>query len=68
LDGEQQARLIALLEYLEIHHTPQYGSWLNIAEIELSLLSRQYLDWRIPDTTTDAHIKLKRLYLSIECG
>ena len=35
---------------LEIHHTPKHGSWLNIAEIELSALSRQCLDRRIPDT------------------
>ena len=30
-----------LTETLEIHHTPKHGSWLNIAEIELSVLSRQ---------------------------
>lgn len=34
---------------LEIHYTPKHGSWLNIAEIELSHLSRQCLDRRIPD-------------------
>jgi hypothetical protein len=33
----------------EIHHTPKHGSWLNIAEIELSVLSRQCLDRRFPD-------------------
>ena len=33
-----------LAEKLEIHHTPKHGSWLNIAEIELSVLSRQCLD------------------------
>jgi hypothetical protein len=32
---------------LEIHHTPNHGSWLNIAEIELSALTRQCLDRRI---------------------
>src|SRR5262245_33201628 len=32
---------------LEIHHTPKHGSWLNMAEIELSVLSRQCLDRRI---------------------
>jgi hypothetical protein len=32
---------------LEIHHTPKHGSWLNIAEIELSALTRQCLDRRI---------------------
>ena len=34
---------------LEIHYTPKHGSWLNIAEIELSVLTRQCLDRRIPD-------------------
>ncbi len=33
----------SLLERLEIHHTPKHGSWLNMAEIELSVLSRQCL-------------------------
>jgi hypothetical protein len=42
----------ALLERLEIHHTPKHGSWLNMAEIELSVLSRQCLDRRIPDLDT----------------
>ncbi len=40
-----QARRIA--ERLEIHHTPKHGSWLNVAEIELSVLARQCLDRRI---------------------
>ena len=83
-----------LLERLEIHHTPKHGSWLNMAEIELSVLNQQCLNRRIPDTatltrevaawqqarnadprpvnwrftTTDARIKLKRLYPSIEVG
>ena len=43
----QEAR--RLLEKLEIHHTPKHGSWLNIAEIELSVLSRQCLDRRVPN-------------------
>jgi DDE superfamily endonuclease len=81
-----QARRIAAK--LEWHYTPEHGSWLNIAECELSVLARQCLDRRIPDqatleqeaaawesrrnaarctvdwqfTTTDARIKLKRLY------
>jgi hypothetical protein len=46
----EQAR--RLLEKLEIHHTPKHGSWLNIAEIELSVLSRQCLSDRIPDAAT----------------
>lgn len=81
-----------LVERLEIHHTPKHGSWLNIAENELSALTRQCLDRRIPDrqmleretaawymnrnqaqksvdwqfATTDARIRLKRLYPQIE--
>ena len=79
-----------LVERFEIHHTPKHGSWLNIAEIELSVLARQCLDRRIDSlqtlsqevaaweadrnasqrgvdwrfTTTDARVKLKRLYPS----
>jgi DDE superfamily endonuclease len=45
-----QARRIA--ERLEIHHTPKHGSWLNVAEIELSVLARQCLDRRIGDSAT----------------
>jgi len=41
----EQARRIAAK--LEIHHTPKHGSWLNMAEIELSVLGRQCLDQRI---------------------
>ena len=80
-----------LLKRLEIHYTPKHGSWLNIAEIELSALTRQCLDRRIKNfeilkwemkkweqnrnenqksvdwqfTTSDARIKLKRLYPQI---
>ena len=36
-----------LVKRLEIHHTPKHGSWLNVAEIELSALSRQCLDRRL---------------------
>jgi DDE superfamily endonuclease len=36
-----------LARRLEIHHTPRSGSWLNVAEIELSVLARQCLDRRI---------------------
>jgi len=82
----EQARRIAAR--LEIHHTPKHGSWLNVAEIELSVLARQCLDRRIGGaaelrhevaawegernerqvevrwrfTTSDARIKLRRLY------
>lgn len=77
-----------LTEKLELHHTPKHGSWLNMAELELSVLARQCLTQRLPDraamaravsawtarrnaanaaidwqfTTTDARIKLRRLY------
>jgi len=45
-----EAKRIA--DKLEVHYTPKHGSWLNIAEIELSALSRQCLDRRIPDQET----------------
>ena len=80
-----------LADKLEIHHTPKHGSWLNMAEIELSVLARQCLGQRLPDlrdlqrevaaweaarnaagqaidwrfTTSDARIKLKRLYSAV---
>jgi len=38
-----------LASRLEIHYTPKHGSWLNIAEIELSVLKRQCLAGRMPD-------------------
>lgn len=41
-----------LTDKLAIHYTPKHGSWLNIAEIELSVLSRQCLDRRVPDVQT----------------
>ncbi len=82
-----EARRIA-----EIHYTPKHGSWLNMAEIEISAMVGQCLNRRLPDretlrrevdawqerrnreavrvdwrfTTTDARIKLKSLYLSIQ--
>ena len=46
----QEAR--RLVERLEFHYTPKHGSWLNVAEIELSVLQRQCLDRRIPDQDT----------------
>lgn len=46
----EEARRI--LKRLEFHYTPKHGSWLNMAEIELSVLSRQCLDQRIPDEAT----------------
>jgi hypothetical protein len=41
-----------LADKLELHYTPKHGSWLNMAEIELSVLSRQCLRRRIPDRAT----------------
>jgi len=46
----QEAR--RLVERFELHYTPKHGSWLNMAEIELSALTRQCLDRRIPDKDT----------------
>ena len=43
----EPAKAFALAQRLEIHHTPKHGSWLNIAEIELSALTRECLDRRI---------------------
>jgi len=37
---------------IQIHYTPKHGSWLNMAEIELSILHRQCLDRRLPDKET----------------
>jgi len=45
----EPAKARALAEPLEVHHIPRHGSWLNIAEIELSALTRQCLDRRIDD-------------------
>lgn len=41
-----------LIDKLEIHYTPKHGSWLNMAETELGILSRQCLDRRLPDHDT----------------
>jgi hypothetical protein len=46
----QEARRLA--ERIEFHYTPKHGSWLNVAEIELSALNGQCLNRRIPDMTT----------------
>jgi DDE superfamily endonuclease len=45
-----EARRIA--RKLEFHDTPKHGSWLNMAEIEFSILQQQCLDRRIPDEAT----------------
>ena len=80
-----------LIDRFEVVHTPRHGSWLNMAECELSVLEKQTLAQRIGDerelhtrvmhwnsernnrskqidwqfTTTDARIKLRRLYPKI---
>jgi len=47
-----------LVERFEFHFTPKHGSWLNMAEIELSALARQCLDRRLPDIeTVDREVK-----------
>ncbi len=46
----EEARRLA--QRLDIHYTPKHGSWLNMAEIELSVLKGQCLDLRIPDMAT----------------
>ena len=46
----EEARRLA--ERFEFHFTPKHGSWLNMAEIELSVLTRQCLNRRIPEKET----------------
>jgi hypothetical protein len=80
-----------LADRLEVHHTPKHGSWLNMAEIEWSVLARDLperignrtaleqqvsvwerrrncadvkADWQF--TTTDARLKLRKLYPTVE--
>jgi len=53
-----------LVERFEVHHTPKHGSWLNVAEIFLSTLSKQCLDQRIDSiaklhTTVSAWLALR---------
>ena len=50
----EEARRIA--RKLEWHYTPKHGSWLDMAEVELAVLSRQCLDRRIPDMATVAGV------------
>jgi len=51
-DPEEALRIANKLELI---YTPRHGSWLNIAECELSVLSRQCLNRRIPETPTIRH-------------
>ena len=48
----EPAQARRLTERFEWHYTPKHGSWLNVAEMELSVLARQCLDRRIPDQST----------------
>ena len=48
-DAFEPAEARRLVEKLEFHYTPKHGSWLNMAEIELSILQRQCLNRRIAD-------------------
>ena len=41
-----------IIRKLEFHHSPKHGSWLNMAEIEFSVLAGQCLDRRLPDSDT----------------
>lgn len=47
-EGFEPTEARRLAEKLEIHHTPKHGSWLNMAEIEIGVLSRQCLSQHIP--------------------
>ena len=49
----EEARRIG--KKLEFHYTPKHGSWLNMAEIELSVLQRQCLNRRLSDEATLVH-------------
>jgi DDE superfamily endonuclease len=51
-DAFPPAEAKRLADKLEIHYTPKHGSWLNMAEIELSALQRQCLDRRLGDRAT----------------
>ena len=44
-----------IVKKLEFHYTPKHGSWLNMAEIELSVLQRQCLNRRLADEATLGH-------------
>lgn len=48
------AEALRIAKRIKLEHTPKHGSWLNIAESELSVLTRQCLDRRIPELPTVA--------------
>lgn len=56
------AEALALSQRLEIHYTPKHGSWLNIAEIELSSLTRQCLGKRRIGTMDELNEELGSWY------
>jgi hypothetical protein len=61
----------ALAQRLEIHHTPKHGSWLDIAEIELSALGRQCLGTRRIDNIQNLNTELQAWYVGRnlkQCG
>ncbi|MDD4700452.1 MAG: IS630 family transposase [Oscillospiraceae bacterium] len=61
----------ALSQRLEIHHTPKHGSWLDIAEIELSALGRQCLGGRRIDNLQDLNTELQAWFVDRnkkQCG
>jgi len=45
----EPAQALRLLKRLELHYTPKHGSWLNMAEIEIGVMSQQCLDRRLDD-------------------
>jgi hypothetical protein len=51
-DAFPAAEALRLLRRLEFHYTPKHASWLNMAEIEIGVLSRQCLTRRIADPET----------------
>ncbi len=51
-EPEEARRIVKKLEF---HYTPKHGSWLNMAEIELSVLQRQCLNRRLADEATLVH-------------
>jgi len=59
----QPEEAMSLAKRLEIHHTPKHGSWLNIAEIELSALGRQCLGTRRIDNLQDLNNEIKAWYV-----
>ncbi|ADY55759.1 transposase [Syntrophobotulus glycolicus DSM 8271] len=63
----QPEEAMFLTKRLEIHHTPKHGSWLNIAEIELSALGRQCLGTRRIDNLQDLNNELKAWYVERNC-